>query len=64
MRAHANAEFREAVQEANELHATGALFARQIEPEPAPADPVEWAMAEASDDEDDAPCQTHRLSLT
>ena len=42
-------------EEANELHASGALFARQIEPEPAPEDPVDWAMAEASDDEDDAP---------
>ena len=31
------------------------LFAKQIELEPAPKDPVEWAMAEASDDEDDAP---------
>ena len=51
LRAHTDAEFREAVEEANELHATGALFARQIEPEPAPEDPV----AEASDDDDDAP---------
>ena len=40
----------------NELHATGALFTRQIEAaEPAPADLVDFAMAEASDDEDDAP---------
>ena len=54
LRAHTDAELSEAVQEANELHATGALFARQIEPESAPADPVDWAMAEASDDEDDA----------
>ena len=43
LRAHTDAEFREAVEEANELHATGALFARQIE------------LAEASDDDDDAP---------
>ena len=50
-----DAEFHEAVEEANELHATGALFARQMEPEPAPEDPVDLAMAEASDDEDDAP---------
>ena len=28
-------------------------MAKHIEPEPAPEDPVEWAMA--SDDEDDAP---------
>ena len=31
------------------------LFSRHIEPEPAPEDPVDWAMAEASDEEDDAP---------
>ena len=55
LRAHTDAEFREAVEEANELHATGDLFARQIVPESAPEDPVEWAMAEAPDDEDDAP---------
>ena len=54
LRGHTDADFREAVEEANELHAAGALFSRQIEPEPAPADPVEWATAEASDDEDDA----------
>ena len=53
--AQSDAEFREAVVEANELHATGAFFARQIEPGPAPEDAVDWAMAEASDDEDDAP---------
>ena len=40
LRAHTDAEFREAVEEANELHATGDLFARQIEPEPAPVDPA------------------------
>ena len=39
---------------ANELHAAGDLFAKQIEPQP-PDDPVEWAVAEAPDDEDDAP---------
>ena len=33
----------------------GCTSARYIEPEPAPEDPVDWAMAEASDDEDDAP---------
>ena len=54
-RAQSDAEFRQALEESNELHAKGALFARQIEPEPTPADPVDWAMAEASDDEDDAP---------
>ena len=37
---------------ANKLHATGDLFATQIEPEPASEDPTEWAtMAEASEDE-------------
>ena len=55
LRAQSDAEFHEAVEEANELHATGALFARQIEPEPAPEDPEDWAMAEASEDEDDGP---------
>ena len=55
MRAQSDAEFHEAVEEANGLHVAGALFARQIEPEPAPADPVDSVMAEASDDEDDAP---------
>ena len=54
LRAHTDDEFRE-TEEANELHTTGALFAREIEPEPAPEDPVERAMAEASDDEDVAP---------
>ena len=50
-----DADFHEAVEEANELHATGAMSTRQIEPEPAPDDPADWALAEASDDEDDAP---------
>ena len=55
LRARGDAEFREAVEKANELHAIGALFAREIVPKFAPEDPVDWAMAEASDDEDDAP---------
>ena len=55
MRAGSNAEFREAVAEAAALHAHDELFSKHIEPEPAPEDPVEWAMAEATDDEDDAP---------
>ena len=50
-----NAEFRDAVTEAAALHSRDELFSRHIEPEPAPEDPVDWAMAEASDDEDDAP---------
>ena len=54
LRAGSNAEFREAVAEAAALHAHDELFSKHIEPEPAPEDPVEWAMAEASDDEDDA----------
>ena len=55
LRAHSDAEFREAVEEATELHATGVLFARQIETETAPEDLVDWAKAEASDNEDGAP---------
>ena len=54
LRAGSNAEFREAVAEAVALHAHDELFSKHIEPEPAPEDPVGWAMAEASD-EDDAP---------
>ena len=54
LRAGSDDDFREAVAEANELHATGDVFAKHIEPEPAPEDLVEWPyMAEASDDEDD-----------
>ena len=55
MRAGSNAEFRDAVTEAAALHAHDEFFSKHIEPEPAPEDPVDWAMAEASDDEDDAP---------
>ena len=36
------------------MHATGDLFGKQIEVEPAPEVPLEWAMAGASDDEDDS----------
>ena len=54
LRAGSNAEFRDAVTEAAALHAHDELFSKHIEPEPAPEDPVD-AMAEASDDEDDAP---------
>ena len=52
LRARSDDDFREAVHQAN---TTGDLFAKQIEPEPAPEDPVEWATAEASDDEDEVP---------
>ena len=55
LRAHSNDEFEAAVAHATELHAEGGLFSRHIEPEPAPEDPVDWAMAEATDGEDDAP---------
>ena len=55
LRAQNDAEFRDAVTEAAALHARDELFSKHVEPEHAPEDPVEWAMAEASDDEDDAP---------
>ena len=55
LRPGSNAEFRDAVTEAAALHAHDELFSKHIEPEPAPEDTVDWAMAEASDDEDDAP---------
>ena len=55
LRAHGDALFEEAVAEAAALHAHDELFAKHIEPEPAPEDPVDWAMAEATDGEDDAP---------
>ena len=42
-------------EEAAALHSRDDLFSRHIEPDPAPEDFVDWAMAEASDDEDDAP---------
>ena len=47
--------FKEAVEQAAALHAHDELFSKHIKAEPAPEDPVDWAMAEASDDEDDAP---------
>ena len=52
---HSDAHFQEAVEETAALHAHDELYSKHIEPEPAPEDPVDWAMAEASDDEDDAP---------
>ena len=55
LRAHSDGEFEAAVAHATELHAEGELFSRHIEPEPAPEDPVDWTMAEATDGEDDAP---------
>ena len=55
LRAHSDAHFKEAVAEAAALQSRDDLFSRHIEPEPAPEDPVDWAMAEASDDEVDAP---------
>ena len=63
LRAGSNAEFRDAVTEAAALHSRDELLSRHIEPEPVPEDPVDWAMAmaQASDDEDDA--QLRRLHL-
>ena len=55
LRAHSDAHFKEAVEEAAALHAHDGLFSKHIELESAPEDPVDWVMAEASDDEDDAP---------
>ena len=55
LRAHSDGDFRDAVTEAAALHAHDELFAKHIVPEPAPEDPVDWAMAEPSDGEDDAP---------
>ena len=55
LRADSDDGFRDAVTEAAALHARDDLFSEHIEPEPAPEDPVEWAMAEATDGEDDAP---------
>ena len=55
LRAHSNDEFEAAVAHATELHAERELFSRHIERKPAPEDPVDWAMAEATYGEDDAP---------
>ena len=45
-----DAQFKEAVEEAAALHAHDELFSKHIEPEPAPEDAVEGAMAQAPDD--------------
>ena len=50
LRAHGDAHFKEAVAEAAALHAHDELFAKHIEPEPAPEDPVDWAMARGAHD--------------
>ena len=55
LRAHSDAHFKEAVAEAAALHSRDELFSKHIEPEPAPEDPWTKPLAEASDDEDDAP---------
>ena len=55
LRADSDDGFRDAVTEAAALHARDDLFSEHIEPENAPEDIVEWAMAEATDGEDDAP---------
>ena len=54
LRAHSG-DFRDAVTEAAALHSRDDLFSKHIEPEPTPEDPVDWPMAEASDDEEEAP---------
>ena len=55
LRADGDGAFRDAVEEAAALHAHDELFAKHVEPEPAPEDPVEWAMVEPSDGEEHAP---------
>ena len=55
MRADSDGAFRYAVTKAAALHFLDDLFSKHVELEPALEDPVDWAMAEASDDEDDAP---------
>ena len=55
LRARGDVDFRDAVTEAAALHSRDELFSKHIEPEPAPEDPEECPMVEASDDEDDAP---------
>ena len=60
MRAHSDdGAFRDA------LHAHGELFAKHIEPEPAPEDPVERAMAETTDDahKPDAPPEPELIDM-
>ena len=53
-RADSDGDFRDALTEAAALHSRDDLLSKHIELEPVPEDPVEWAMAESSDDEDDA----------
>ena len=55
MGARGDVEFRDTVTEAAAFHARDELFSKHIEPEAAPNDPMERAMAEASDDKDGAP---------
>ena len=55
LRAHDDGAFRDAVEEATALHSRDDLFAKHNVPEPAPEDLLDWAMAEATDNEDDAP---------
>ena len=45
LRARSDDDFREAVAKATELHSAGDMFAKQIEPEHALEDLVEWAMS-------------------
>ena len=55
MGARGDVEFRDAVTEAAAFHARDELFSRPSSQRAAPEDPVDSAMAEASDDEDGAP---------
>ena len=64
LRARSDDDFREAVAK-TELHATGDVFAKQSEPEPAPEDPVEWGRKSRTTKKT-PPCLTaqHRLNLS
>ena len=54
LRDHSEGAFRDAVGEAAALHARGEPFAKHITPEPVEEGPPVWAMAESTNDEDDA----------
>ena len=53
LRAHSDAHFKEAVEEAAALHARDELFAKHITPESAGEGSLVWAVAEESDDDED-----------
>ena len=58
-------DFRETVAKAKELHATGDLFAKQIEPEPAPETLWNAPWRKSRTTKTTCPCLTrqHRLEL-